>query len=224
MKTKFIQNMSHEIRTPLNHIAGFAQILADDVVELDSEQRAEYQKIITEQTTALTTMLNNIIELSSVESCAIPLEQERMNALDFIQTLGKYAEKRKPEVKLSIGTSTPYDLYFTTNRKVLLRIMECLIDNAVKFTYSGEVSINAYSNTHTGDIVITVTDTGIGISPDRANDIFERFYKVNEFIPGFGLGLSIAQAYAKRLGGRIILDTGYKKEGSRFMVELKSRI
>ena len=103
------------------------------------------------------------------------------------------------------------------NSKGILRILHCIIDNAIKFTDEGQVCVECSKN-EDGDIVFSVTDTGKGVPEGDDERIFEQFYKVDEFIPGTGLGLSLARQIANRMGASIVLDRSYEAKGSRFVI------
>lgn len=105
----------------------------------------------------------------------------------------------------------------TTNLEAVVRIMGCLIDNAIKNTTSGSIKVE-YTNSG-GKAVISVTDTGRGVPADKAEKIFERFYKIDEFVPGVGLGLTLSRAIAAKINATVTLDTSYSG-GARFLVAL----
>lgn len=220
MKQSFIRNMSHEIRTPLNQIYGFVQLLTTPGIQLSDEQKQEYTGIIEEQTSHMTQMLNTFLEMSQYESSNEPLPVETVNIDEVLTMSSNSFLAIKDGVELSAKNNSGLET-LECNQKGLLRILHCIIDNAVKFTDKGYVSVECASNAD-GNIVFSVTDTGKGIPEGDEERIFEQFYKVDEFIPGTGLGLSLARVIADRMGASIAVDRSYKAQGSRFNIVLKS--
>ena len=220
MKQSFIRNMSHEIRTPLNQIYGFVQLLTTPGIQLSDEQKQEYTGIIEEQTSHMTQMLNTFLEISQYESSNEPLPIETVNIDEVLTMSSNSFLAIKDGVELSAKNNSGLET-LECNQKGLLRILHCVIDNAIKFTDKGYVSVECASNAD-GNIVFSVTDTGKGIPEGDEERIFEQFYKVDEFIPGTGLGLSLARVIADRMGASIAVDRSYKAQGSRFNIVLKS--
>lgn len=216
MKTSFIRNMSHEIRTPLNQISGFVQLLTDPNVKLDDSQKKEFNDIIVDQTRHMTKMLNDLIEISEYESdnSMLPATDITVNSI-LISVMERHAEA-KLGVKLIYETMDD-NVMITSNHDAIVRILSCLVDNAIKNTDSGSVTV-AFSPTSSGG-TFSVTDTGRGVPTDKAETIFERFYKLDSFTPGVGLGLTLSRAIAKRIGARVSIDTNYNA-GARFTIEL----
>ncbi|MGN1229861.1 MAG: ATP-binding protein [Prevotella sp.] len=221
MKQSFIRNMSHEIRTPLNQIYGFVQLLTTPGMQLSDEDKQRFTGIIGEQTSHMTQMLNTFLEISQYESSNEPLPVETVN-IDEVLTLSCSSFMNiKDGVELSFKNNSGLET-LECNNKGLLRILHCIIDNAIKFTDKGYVSVECASNAD-GNIVFSVTDTGKGIPEGDEERIFEQFYKVDEFIPGTGLGLSLARVIADRMGATIAVDRSYKAQGSRFNITLKNK-
>lgn len=216
MKQSFIRNMSHEIRTPLNQIYGFVQLLTTPGIQLSDEQKQKYTGIIDEQTSHMTQMLNTFLEISQYESSNEPLPVETVNIDEVLTMASDSFLAIKDGVELSAKNNSGLET-LECNQKGLLRILHCIIDNAVKFTDKGYVSVECASNAD-GNIVFSVTDTGKGIPEGDEERIFEQFYKVDEFIPGTGLGLSLARQIANRMGASIVLDRSYEAKGSRFVI------
>ena len=218
MKEKFIKNMSHEIRTPLNQISGFSQVLTME--QISKEEKEECKRVITEQTKNLTRMLDNIILISNLESCTDELILSELSVKDYLISIYDHLSQQPTElVSMHIGEHTADELRLTTDRERLSRLMECLIDNAIKFTKEGEIVIDAHRDAK--GVVITVDSSSERIAPELKERIFDRFFKVNEFTPGTGLGLSLARLYAKGLGATINLDTTYLS-AVRFVVTFES--
>ncbi|MGN0047376.1 MAG: sensor histidine kinase [Bacteroides sp.] len=220
MKDSFIQNMSHEIRTPLNQIYGFVQLLTDPNIQLSDDEKRQYNNIIGEQTSYMTQLLNKFLEISEYESSNDPLPKETIDIEAFFKEVEMVVPQPKEGVELTFSNHSGL-AEVETNRKGLSRIMQCLVDNAVKFTDSGHISVECTTDAD-GSILFMVTDTGKGIPEGDEERIFDRFYKVDEFIPGVGLGLSLVREIAKRIDATVMLDRTYQSSGSRFVVTLKA--
>ena len=216
MKTSFIRNMSHEIRTPLNQISGFVQLLTDPNINLEGSQKQELNNIIIEQTDHMMKMLNDLIEISEYEGSEDKLDVAEVSVNDI------FAAVSETRLEASAGVTLEYCMTgasesVTTNLEAVVRIMGCLVDNAIKNTTSGSIKVE-YANSG-GKAVLSVTDTGRGIPADKAEKIFERFYKIDEFVPGVGLGLTLSRAIAAKIDATVSLDTSYSG-GARFLVAL----
>ena len=219
MKDSFIKNMSHEIRTPLNQIYGFVQMLTNPSIQLSDEEKQQFTDIIGEQTTHMTRMLNTFLEMSEYESSDEPLPRDTVSIDDTLTNVLSTVPQPQAGVELTFRNNSGKET-LETNGKGLTRILQCLVDNAVKFTSSGYISMECNTNAD-GNIVFMVTDTGKGIPEGDEERIFERFYKVDEFVPGVGLGLSLVREIAKRIDATVTLDRTYSSSGSRFVVTLR---
>ena len=219
MKDSFIKNMSHEIRTPLNQIFGFVQLLTDPNFQLSDEQKRRYNEIIGEQTTYMTRMLNKFLEISEYESSDKLLPIENVSIDDTLSIVQSTVPQPQNGVEMTFYNKSDKNTV-ETNGKGIIRILQCLVGNAIKFTSSGYISVECNNNAD-GNTVFTVTDTGKGIPEGDEERIFDRFYKVDEFVPGAGLGLSLVRDIAKRMGATVVLDRTYQSSGSKFVVTLK---
>ena len=210
MKVAFINNMSHEIRTPLNQISGFAQVLS--MPDLPAEDQRQGRKIIEEQTEHLVDMLDNVIEISDLESNPKPLLPKPIQLHEFISHLGGTIHHPQEGVELRLATSTDESLTVEADESSLRRIVQLLVDNAVRFTSEGYVAVDARRTLVGGEphVELTVEDTGCGIPADLHERVFERFFKADEFVPGTGLGLSIARLHAHRLGAKLYVSPDYQ--------------
>ncbi|MGM9707012.1 MAG: sensor histidine kinase [Prevotella sp.] len=210
MKVAFINNMSHEIRTPLNQISGFAQVLS--MPDLPAEDQRQGRKIIEEQTEHLVDMLDNVIEISDLESNPKPLLPKPIQLHEFISHLGGTIHHPQEGVELRLATSTDESLTVEADESSLRRIVLLLVDNAVRFTSEGYVAVDARRTLVGGEphVELTVEDTGCGIPADLHERVFERFFKADEFVPGTGLGLSIARLHAHRLGAKLYVSPDYQ--------------
>ena len=218
MKDSFIRNMSHEIRTPLNQIFGFVQLLTDPNIQLSDEEKRQYNDIISDQTTYMTRLINKFLELSEYESSDEPLPRETISIDETLSIVQSTVPQLQAGVELTFSNNSGKDT-IDTNGKGLTRILQCLVGNAVKFTPSGYISVECITNAE-GSVTFSVTDTGKGIPEGDEERIFDRFYKVDSFVPGAGLGLPLVREIAKRMGATVVLDRPYAAKGSRFVVTL----
>ena len=203
MKTAFINSMCHEIRTPLNAINGFSDLLLEG--DHDHDTRREFREQIWASTTALTTLLENMLELSRLVSSEepLPLAETDLGLL--------CAERLQIQRELSQNPSVEYVLkgggrgtcVIPTNETYMTRVIDNLLQNAAKFTAAGSVTVCCDKDDRTRKLRIRVTDTGIGIAPDKQEWVFDRFTKVDSFKPGSGIGLYLCRLIVTRLGGAI---------------------
>ncbi len=217
LKSAFLANISHEIRTPLNAIVGFSQVLTD--VE-DKEERQSLIKLIKENNAHLLQIFDDIVRMSKLE--ARGAEDIETSTFQLKDVFTELIEKYKPQLAergLSIEMADEELLpELTTDRGRLREIINQYVDNAVKFTPAGKITLGfeEYGNR----VRIYVRDTGIGIPEDKCNEhLFDRFVKVNEFVAGTGLGLSICRSLAMNLNGEVGFESK-EGEGSVFWVEL----
>ena len=210
MKTAFINSMCHEIRTPLNAINGFSDLLLEG--DHDHNTRREFREQIWASTTALTTLLENMLELSSLVSSEepLPLAETDLGLL--------CAERLQIQRELSQNPSVEYILkgggrgtcVIPTNETYMTRVIDNLLQNAAKFTAAGSVTVCCDKDDSTRKLRIRVTDTGIGIAPDKQEWVFDRFTKVDSFKPGSGIGLYLCRLIITRLGGAIRVCPDYR--------------
>ena len=210
MKTAFINSMCHEIRTPLNAINGFSDLLLEG--DHDHNTRREFREQIWASTTALTTLLENMLELSSLVSSEepLPLAETDLGLL--------CAERLQIQRELSQNPSVEYVLkgggrgtcVIPTNETYMTRVIDNLLQNAAKFTAAGSVTVCCDKDDSTRKLRIRVTDTGIGIAPDKQEWVFDRFTKVDSFKPGSGIGLYLCRLIVTRLGGAIRVCPDYR--------------
>ena len=213
-KTAFIQSMTHEIRTPLNHISGFTQVLAMPDIELPAAQRLEISEHIQEGTQHLTNILDDLIQISDLESSTeLPPAEDYYPALIVAQALETVRPLIVADVALESLCQVPDELMVSTYPHLIQTVLARLLDNAAKFTHIGSITL---SLTQEADkLHFSVIDTGPGIPADKRDFIFERFAKLDSFAQGTGLGLSVARMIAERLSGTLTLDTDYTG-GSKF--------
>jgi len=218
LKSAFLANMSHEIRTPMNGILGFAELLKE--TDLTGEKQQEYIKIIEKSGLRMLNIINNIVDISKIESGLMKVNSRESNIneqMEFVFTFFKPEIESKGLQLLFKKTLSAKEATITTDREKIYAILTNLVKNAIKYTKEGTIS---YGCDKKGDnLVFFVKDTGIGIPVDRQEAVFERFIQADisdrHALQGAGLGLAISKAYAELLGGRIWLESEEGK-GSTF--------
>lgn len=217
MKSEFIQNMSHEIRTPLNSIVGFSQILSSYFS--NDEDTREYARIIEQNSANLMQLINDVLDLSYLDGeYDIPAETIA-DITGICQTcIDKVRSQLKPEVQL-IYVPERENFAMQTNPNRISQILMNLLQNAAKFTKQGSITLSYHIREEEKTILFNVTDTGIGVPLHKQKDIFERFVKLDTFVPGTGLGLSISRLVAEKMNGSLTIDSSYIT-GSRFILTL----
>lgn len=202
LKSAFLANMSHEIRTPLNAIVGFSSMLQ----EADNpEEKLQYVTIIEENNKRLLQLISDILDLSKIEAGTFDFTFEKVNAKRLCNELYQAMQMRtSPQVKLRLSPDLP-DLQLTSDKSRLYQVLSNFVVNALKFTSEGSITISYQIKGK--EAKFSVEDTGIGIEPEKQTAVFNRFVKLNNFIPGTGLGLSICQSIITQLGGKIGVDS-----------------
>ena len=210
MKTAFINSMCHEIRTPLNAINGFSDLLLEG--NHDAEARREFREQIWSNTTALTTLLENMLELSSLVSSEAPLPQTDTDIGLLCAERLEYQKRQSnnPQVEYIFKGGGEGSCIIPTNVFYMTRVIDNLLQNAAKFTAAGSVTLSCEKDDSQRRLRIRVADTGIGIDPDKREWVFERFAKVDPFKPGSGIGLYLCRLIVTRLGGEIRVCPVYR--------------
>ena len=217
LKTAFLANMSHEIRTPLNAIVGFSNLLTSGETSYDTEDAKEYSRIINTNSEQLLRLISDILDLSRIESNTMEFNYSEQSLHGLLAEVYETQILNIPQAVQFILELPEPDVHFITDPMRLQQIMTNLLHNAVKFTSSGSITLGYKLSEENQEVILYVTDTGTGISPDQQKLIFERFYKADSFRPGVGLGLSICKTLVKTLGGRMAL-TSEPNKGSCFMI------
>lgn len=214
LKSAFLANMSHEIRTPLNAIVGFSNLLS---YTDDPGEKEQYNSLISYNNELLLNLINDVLDLSKIESGHIKLQPDWFNLTDLIKQCCIEHERNTP-TEVQLLTQCPRQEYLVElDHTRIKQLLNNFISNALKNTTRGHICIS-YKTTRQG-VKISVTDTGRGIPRDKTEKIFERFEKLDSFAQGVGLGLSICKSIVEKMNGRI----GVKSKvgiGSTLWVEL----
>jgi PAS domain S-box-containing protein len=222
-KSEFLANMSHEIRTPMNAILGFADLLERG--DLPAAEQRDYLATIRRNGQGLLALINDILNLSKIESGSLRLETETVDLrpeLEHVQrTLAPLALQKGLDLRLELSIDCPRRL--ATDPARLQQILINLVGNAIKFTQSGWVCLRAVAGANQQRLVLQIEDTGIGIPLDKQTEIFQPFSQADSSTTrrfgGTGLGLAISRRLAEMLGGEITLRSA-PGEGSVFSVDL----
>ena len=218
-KSAFIRNVTHEVRTPLNIISGFAQVISDPNMVTGPEERAHIAEMMQKNTQLITSLVDEMLELSLNENAPEAVAKDDVVEVnDLLRDILQENEyKVNKAVKLQFESDLSEDISLQTNEGMLKRVINLLLDNANKYTKKGSITLKASANDE--QIILTVEDTGSGIPADAAEHIFERFFKVDSFREGLGLGLPLCRTIINRLGGTVDLDNSYQ-QGARFVVKI----
>lgn len=231
MKTKFIQQISHEVRTPLNIVSGFSQVLATPDMKIDSEELQSISQKIVDNSERITKLIDKMLDLSLINSKSDIVCDDHVDAVELATQAIRHSGIDKAthlDFSLHIDDSAR-NAAVTVNQRQAVKALTLLLDNAKKFTLP-----EAYRNSEVPkdkpcaglcveagptDVVFTVEDTGIGIPPEQAENIFTEFVQLDDYAHGTGLGLSIARALVEHMGGSVFLDTTYT-HGARFVMTM----
>lgn len=223
LKSAFLANMSHEIRTPMNGILGFAELLKEP--ELTGEEQKEYISIIEKSGARMLNLINDIIDISKIESGLMKVYVRESNVNELIKYVYSFfkPETDKKGIQFSFNNSLPSgEAVIKTDREKLSAILMNMVKNAIKFTDSGSIKLGYIkkNQNENAELEFFVTDTGIGIPKERHAAIFERFIQADisdiHAYQGAGLGLSISRAFVEMLGGKIGVESEPGKGSSFF--------
>ena len=243
-KSEFLANMSHELRTPLNAVIGFSEVLRDKYFGELNEKQADYVNDILESGKHLLSLINDILDLSKIEAGKIEFEPSKVNIKELLEDSLIMVKEKCMKHGIDLGIDITQDLEsldITADKRKLKQVMFNLLSNAAKFTtHGGTITLEANrvsgselrvsrseqlatrnSQLATGDFIeISVADTGIGISPEDQEKIFEEFHQVQggmkDKTPGTGLGLSLTKSLVEMHGGKIWVESEGEGKGSRF--------
>lgn len=213
LKSAFLANMSHEIRTPMNSIIGFTSILND---KLSESEKLEYISIIKKNSNYLLSLINDIIDISKIESGSVNIKNEPVDLERYLQAIYENSENfynKSLNYKININIDKS-DINVFADKDKITQILNNFISNAFKFTEKGEIELGVFKN-EKEEYCFYVNDTGIGIAKENMSKIFDRFHQIDEYIDGAGLGLAICKSLTELLGGRINVRSELHK-GSTF--------
>ncbi len=215
LKSAFLANMSHEIRTPLNAIVGFSSLMGE--IE-DPEERKQYISLVEENNELLLQLISDILDLSKIEAGTFEFVMREMDVNKMCADIVRVMQmKAKKGVEVIFDRHLP-ECVIVSDRNRLNQVISNFVNNAIKFTSQGSIRVGYYV-TDASHLRFYVSDTGIGIDPEKQATIFDRFVKLNTFVQGTGLGLSICKSIIEQLGGTIGVDSEVGK-GSTFWFTL----
>ena len=211
LKSAFLANMSHEIRTPLNAIVGFTELIKD---AQDDKEKEEYWNIISSNNELLLRLIGDILDLSKIEAGMIDLNPRMFDMTELIDSLYASIKQRPISPGVALIHECEYKhCYVVLDKNRVSQILTNFITNAIKFTVKGHIKFG-YEYVDNG-IRLYCEDTGIGISKEKVDNVFKRFYKLNDFAQGTGLGMAICKAIIDDMHGKISVDSTEGK-GSLF--------
>ena len=210
LKTAFLANMSHEIRTPLNAIVGFSRLMT---MTDNAEDERLYSDIINQNSEILLQLINDILDLAKIEAGTLEYVRYPMDLGELCRNIYEVHKDRVQEGVTLVLDNKDASLIINEDRNRIMQVITNLITNAIKFTFEGEIHFGFEARE--GYIDCYVKDTGMGISEEKIQLIFERFVKLNSFVQGTGLGLAICRVIIEKLGGKITAESK-PNEGSTF--------
>lgn len=211
LKSAFLANMSHEIRTPLNAIVGFSSLLTETE---DMKDRKQYMAIVQENTELLLQLISDILDLSKMESGAFEFVKSDTDVNLLCSEIIRSLRMKVPAgVELVFEECLP-GCHVWADKNRLNQVISNFINNALKFTFSGSITLGYYRQTD-GYLRFYVRDTGMGIPKNKIKTVFDRFVKLNSFVHSTGLGLSICKSLVEQMGGTIGVESE-EGEGSCF--------
>ena len=220
-KTRFVQDMSHEVRTPLNAIVGFSQLLSLPDDTLTPQEKQEFSNHIMNNTKILMMLLEDILHTSDMDKGQYRITYDDGEVHFMCRAAITSSEHRlQPGVKMLYQPEQEEPFTFRTDPQRVQQILINLLTNACKHTTKGQIVLSSSLTAREGYVTFSVTDTGPGIPADQAENIFDRFTKLNGFVQGTGLGLSICREIATLMGAKVYLDTSYSAGGARFVFEV----
>ena len=212
LKSAFLANMSHEIRTPLNAIVGFSSLLAETD---EAELRHVYMSLAQENNELLLNLISDILDISKIEAGMIDLVMGRVDVPQLCrEVIATFSHKKRDSaVELRFDENSP-QIVIDADKNRIVQVLSNFLTNALKFTTKGSITLS-YLLEDESQVRFCVTDTGKGIPDEQKHEIFNRFVKLDSFVQGAGLGLSICQSLVNRMGGKIGVESR-EGEGSCF--------
>ncbi len=233
MKVNFIKQISHEIRTPLNVLSGFTQILTTSGAKLSPKDKEEAEREIIQSTDRITGLVNKMLELSEISSHKVLARKDEVTPLQIAeQAIQNSGINNASHLEFTLEGKEGADKLFKTDRRAAVRILELVLDNAIKFTNAPEAYVKKKKSEKKSVVTLTirnrsglarfvVEDDGIGIPRAEAEHIFDEFVQLDEYYNGTGIGLTVARSLARRLGGEVRYDVSSTRY-TRFIITLKA--
>lgn len=215
LKSAFLANMSHEIRTPLNAIVGFSSILAETA---DTPETREYIQIIESNNYLLLQLINDILDLSKIEAGLLEFKYTKVEINNCLGELEDAFRLRMPENVQCIIAPSLGKCFIRTEKNRVIQILGNYLSNAIKYTTQGSITVGYYPPKD-GKLRFFVRDTGCGIAPEKQQQVFDRFVKLDSFKQGTGLGLSICRMLAEKMNATVGVCSEVGK-GSEFWLEI----
>jgi signal transduction histidine kinase len=226
LKSSFLANMSHELRTPLNSILGFTDVIMEGLDGPLTDYMDNDLRLIQKNGQHLLHLINDVLDMAKIEAGRMNLNPENFRAIEVMEEVTSITSTLASDKNLSLflEEDSDQDMKIYADRTRLRQVMINLVNNAIKFTETGKISLKV-APMPGGRVLFTVKDTGIGIAPDKLDAIFQEFTQVDSSTTrkagGTGLGLPISRRLVEMHGGRLWADsTGVPGEGSIFFVEL----
>ena len=216
-KTMMLQNMTHEIRTPLNAMFGFSQLLCMPDTTVTEEQKLEYFNYIYNSFNMLSMLVDDVMDIVDAEHGNYRIQKSPFMVNDVCRNAVQMAEMRlQAAVKLYFTSDVADDYTLDSDGRRIQQVLVNFLTNACKHTLKGEIHLHVSTSENPGRLTFSVTDTGEGVAPEAAKDIFQRYKKAHNNVQGSGIGLHICSIIAEKLGAEIKLDQNYTN-GARFL-------
>ncbi len=220
IKSDFIKNMSGEVAVPLHTINEYTNLIIDCSEAGFKPYLKHFAELVSLNSELLTSIVNDVLNLSEIDSDAVSVVMKKEPLAQLCKMAVESVKHRVlPGVEIGVEADVP-DVTVYTDPRRLMQILVQLLSNAAKFTKEGRIEVSFHEDHDINMAVISVTDTGIGVTGDNAERIFERFVKLDRSSQGVGIGLAIARHLAELMGGNVTLDTTYTN-GARFLVTVQ---
>lgn len=225
LRTTLLSTVSHELRTPIAGIKGYATLLLKYYRSLKQAERAEWLEAIDQSTDRLTELIEHLLDMSRLEAGLLRMDFQPVKIRELLFTAFEEAKLRAPKYKFitKIENKLPT---ITADARRIRQVIENILNNASKYSPEGS-KITVRAEEKAGEVLISITDQGIGISPDEINKIFDRFYRIEQRLQkdpgGLGLGLSLCKALVEAHGGKIWVESQVGK-GSTFYFTLPLKL
>ena len=221
-KADFIHMISHQVKTPLQAIAEYTGLIVDCMDAEKKKYLGRFAEVVQLNTELINSMINDITEVSALEANEVEV---RIQPASLHDICAMAADSIRPTLneKQNIVLETEDDYTIATDRRRLEQIVTNLLENAVKFSDHGTIRVAYKVDQERNRVDISISDQGIGIPAAKQEVIFDRFVKLDNNVPGMGLGLYVTRLLTRLMGGEVHVDRGYKGGGARFVVSLRAK-